>query len=555
MQVTVRESAPEASRVYQVLHGSGAGPPLARYPCNTATFALLMASFGGATGTPVDAGIHHDILQDSTTFIPSTQPWFSQRVRQRPDFAHHVTRVSRGTVSMVASVAGVGRQNHSTSVNSTTRPTSRHLASAPGGSLLSRRAAFAHDVVRAPSVEAAVVAAATAAVGAARAHHQQSTTIRQQATTNALASQPTSQQLIQSVSQSRIQPATLPDSQAANQPASQPASQPANRPASQPLRQSISNQSISNPVNRPCTCTVCGSHQHLEHACFIAHGVPAHVRMRADKVAEICRLHDLYARGAFDWRTTPTSLAWMLRLRAKHAEPASLEPNLDRSPADLGESGCDCEPGWACELCWDGSILDTVDASPARAVCEPGCDCELCWLPSGYGGLPWATRCEWHGFGGNTFWCGCRCDLYCPHLYVDPSHGPASLAQANACGCELCCPDNPHCEVCLPGCDCELCSHPNLDLSLGGDGGGSDGDEGYSSASDEGYSSALEDSSMQVDLQCGLPPGARIPPQRITPAVARARWRAARGGVRVPGSTRARKLAGARPGWRGRGSR
>ena len=49
------------------------------------------------------------------------------------------------------------------------------------------------------------------------------------------------------------------------------------------------------------------------------------------------------------------------------------------------------------------------------------------------------------------------------------------------------------------------------------------------SEADGGCSSALEDDGTQLaELARGLPPGARISPQRITPvtpAVARARWR------------------------------
>jgi len=62
--------------------------------------------------------------------------------------------------------------------------------------------------------------------------------------------------------------------------------------------------------------------------------------------------------------------------------------------------------------------------------------------------------------------------------------------------------------------------HEGYETDSEGDGGGNDGDEGYSSA--------LEDQGgMQLAaLQRELPPGTRIPPQRITPAVARARWQA-----------------------------
>ena len=446
--VTDCASASEASPVYQVLHGRGARPTSVRYPKSTATPALPMPSFNGVAGMAVAAGIHHDDLRHSTTITPSSAPWFSQRVRQRPDFVHGIARVSSGTVCAAASAVSVGRKNQSTSSDTTTHHTSQHGhghgAGAPGGSVL-LSAACSHDATRASSVGAAVLVEAAAAVEAARAHQAASfntTTFN-------------------------------------------------TRPCS------CSGSSAPFFAKAACVCTVCGSSRHEESRCFISQGVPANVRMRADKVVELCRLHDLCVRGAFDWRTTPTSLAWMLRLRVRHAVPASRGPNLDPSPDDPhdlhGPGGLAQANHCGCEMC--------CPDNPHCEVYTPDCD------PDG---------------------------LHDPH----DLHGPGGLAQANHCGCEVCCPDNPHCEVCAPDCDCELCCRPNLDLSLDGESGGSDGGEGYSSA--------LEDGGMQVDLWHELPPGARIPPERITPAVARARWRS-RLGERVPARKHARKLAGARP--------
>ena len=113
-----------------------------------------------------------------------------------------------------------------------------------------------------------------------------------------------------------------------------------------------------------------------------------------------------------------------------------------------------------------------------------------------------------------------RATSYSYHdLPTEMLHGPDwSIAASNGCDCEECGP-NPMAEPYTPRA-----------TSLDGDGGGSDDDEGYSSALED------EDGGVHVDLRSGLPPGARIPPQRITPAVARARWRGKLDlGVRMPG--------------------
>ena len=125
----------------------------------------------------------------------------------------------------------------------------------------------------------------------------------------------------------------------------------------------------SSPCEAACVCAVCGSDGHLEHWCFIAHGVPVRVKMRADKVVELVRLHGLYAQGAFDWRNTPTSLEWMLRLRAKHAVTADPDPNPNPNP--------DPDP-------------DGMHGHGSLASAN-GCDCEVCEL-HGHGGEAWANH-------------------------------------------------------------------------------------------------------------------------------------------------------------------
>ena len=123
--MTERASASEASPVYQVLHGSGAGQTLARYPCNTATPALPMPSFDRVAGAPVAAGIHHDDLQHSTTDLLPPTAWFLQRVRQQQQDINDMPRASRGTAFLAAAGGAGCRQQQSTPCSTTpfnTRP-------------------------------------------------------------------------------------------------------------------------------------------------------------------------------------------------------------------------------------------------------------------------------------------------------------------------------------------------------------------------------------------------------------------------------------------------
>ena len=96
--------------------------------------------------------------------------------------------------------------------------------------------------------------------------------------------------------------------------------------------------------------------------------------MRADKVMELARLHGVYVAGAFNWRTTPTSLPWMLRLREAHM--AEADPNLNPNAcgadgytsddlAELGETDLPelCEANGCSEgLCTDAEFQAQVQA-------------------------------------------------------------------------------------------------------------------------------------------------------------------------------------------------
>ena len=68
-----------------------------------------------------------------------------------------------------------------------------------------------------------------------------------------------------------------------------------------------------------CLCTTCNSDRHLVHGCFITHGVPKEVKMKAEMAAEITQLHALHLAGEFDWRLTTTSLSWLGRKQATQA--------------------------------------------------------------------------------------------------------------------------------------------------------------------------------------------------------------------------------------------
>ena len=120
-------------------------------------------------------------------------------------------------------------------------------------------------------------------------------------------------------------------------------------------------------------------------------------------------------------------------------------------------------------------------------------------------------------------------------------HGPGSEHWAQHCDCEVCEPVDPDfplrddyltdsgevCEPAYPN------PNPDPDFPLRNEYVTDSEGDGEGSEADEGYSSAREDGSMQLaDFLRGLPPGAPIPPQRITPAVARERWRS-----RVPRCT------------------
>ena len=58
----------------------------------------------------------------------------------------------------------------------------------------------------------------------------------------------------------------------------------------------------------------------MEHSCFISRGVPDGVKLTADFLEEITRLHVLCKAGKFDWKTTQTTLRWLIREQAAARE-------------------------------------------------------------------------------------------------------------------------------------------------------------------------------------------------------------------------------------------
>ena len=128
-------------------------------------------------------------------------------------------------------------------------------------------------------------------------------------------------------------------------------------------------------------------------------------------------------------------------------------------------------------------------------------------------------------------------DTYSEGEGEEDMHGPGSINWANHCNCEVCEPgEHGHGSInWAQHCDCEVCEvckpdypnpNPNPDFPLRNVYVTDSEGDGEGSEADEGYSSAREDDSMQLaDFLRGLPPGALIPPQRITPAVALERWR------------------------------
>ena len=191
-----------------------------------------------------------------------------------------------------------------------------------------------------------------------------------------------------------------------------------------------------------CVCAVCGSDRHLEHGCFIAHGVPVNVKMRAAKVMELVRLHGVYVAGAFNWRTTPTSLPWILRLRGTLA--AAADPNMRHNPdlnpnaggAGFGYTSDDFEELCEANGCSEGLVTDRFHGYTSDDF-EELCEANGCSEGLVTDGLS--------GFGYTSDDCEelCEANGCSEGLVTDGLHGYTSddfeeLCEANGCSEGLC---------------------------------------------------------------------------------------------------------------------
>jgi len=299
---TATGSALEASRVDQVHHGRGAGPTRVRYSNNTTTLHLPMPAFIGVAGVAVAAGKHYDDLQHSTTNKSPSTVLFSRRVRQQRQDVNGMPRALRGTTPFAAA-AGAGWRQQQTTSNDTQPCDTRPSSGWHRGDL----AAFSRCVRQRRQGAHALASEGTACIAAA-----------------------------------------------ANVEPQRHLSTPTNIPTFDTSRHG--GLPCLHRCEVACVCTVCGSDRHFAHDCFIAHGVPTRVKMRVDKVVELVRLHGLYVQGAFDWRTTPTSLAWMLCLRVWCAMAANLGPDPYQ-----GEGGGGQANGCGCVVCCPANPHDECD--------------------------------------------------------------------------------------------------------------------------------------------------------------------------------------------------
>ena len=90
---------------------------------------------------------------------------------------------------------------------------------------------------------------------------------------------------------------------------------------------------------REARCEVCNSVEHMEHSCFISRGVPEGVKLTADFSAEINRLHSLHVKGQFSWKTTQTTLRWLIRAQAAARDQTATAAVGEVSYADDDDYG------------------------------------------------------------------------------------------------------------------------------------------------------------------------------------------------------------------------
>jgi hypothetical protein len=114
----------------------------------------------------------------------------------------------------------------------------------------------------------------------------------------------------------------------------------------------------SGPCKREAQCDVCNSTEHMEHSCFICHGLPEGIKLSPEFATEVSRLHVLCKAGTFDWRTTQTSLRWLIRAQQAHRE----QPAVAAYAGGVESSGDDT---LAEIYAYEAEGLDTAAHAPA----------------------------------------------------------------------------------------------------------------------------------------------------------------------------------------------
>ena len=84
-----------------------------------------------------------------------------------------------------------------------------------------------------------------------------------------------------------------------------------------------------------CLCLVCNSDRHLEHGCFIKHGVPLTVKLNATMMVEVVRLNALFKEGKFDSQQPYTCC---IALETKGKDERTRAPQADRNTAERGDA-------------------------------------------------------------------------------------------------------------------------------------------------------------------------------------------------------------------------
>ena len=206
-----------------------------------------MPFVNGVAGATMVAGNLYDRLQPSTTDMSLPTTWFSPRARRQLENGG-VAPALRGTLRATTPAVGLGRQHQSTAFKATTdtqHSDSYHSSDSSGRPCTQCPLQWSNaNVMHADGSVRTAPAAAAAAARVGRNH----------------SSQP-------------IDSETFDTSR---QDDGAPGGSSARRCARCPLGadgKAVLHAAISPPCKAACACTVCGSDSHMEHGCFIAHGL------------------------------------------------------------------------------------------------------------------------------------------------------------------------------------------------------------------------------------------------------------------------------------------